>query len=251
MSGYKQINVKLVAGQRNEFAAVGKYLRILKSAGDLVIEFDGIVGGFIQQGIGIPVSNGFKRVAITSVTSQAIIVGVADDRIDDSRLSLDAPVNIIDESFNKSIDSLSFEGFWNKGATAGDYTAVALWNPLGSGVSAAVKQVVGSSIAGGTYQLVSITAMALGVGWGAVPYGGDSKNLINPKEAAKCVLNTYSNVGSVSSVSLYYRFSAIQANSSESMVVEYPWIIPESRGLVLVSQSTGQDCAASFEWEEF
>ena len=94
MKGYKPHTVKLQAGVASRVSATGKYFRIFQSTGNLVFFVDGERGDFIQQGIGVSVGDGFKELEFISTTAQTIIVGISDERIDDGRLSLDAPVQI-------------------------------------------------------------------------------------------------------------------------------------------------------------
>ena len=84
----------LSAGQQLEIGAVGRYYRVIEAAADLYIGIDGRTPQMRPQGVGEEVPEGFRRLSVRSATAQTVLLTVSDGRVDDSRLSLSAPVAV-------------------------------------------------------------------------------------------------------------------------------------------------------------
>ena len=249
LSAYDTIDVPLLANTPNRFPVTGKYVRVLKSTGDLLITIDGKGPYFIQQGIGVPVSDGFNEITLQSSTAQTVTLGISDSVIHDNRFTLDGAVSIIDEAFNKSVNGTAFELSSLSNGIAGKWSGVSLYNPAGSGVNCYVKKMIGASIAGGGYQIYGISDDTV-AGFGGT-FQGENKNLSLVANNSQSRGKTYSDATNpVLIATALYRQIQIAAGTSQVMDMIYPFVLPPGFGIMLVAQNIAADTGAVFEFDE-
>lgn len=88
-------NLNLPANTERRHALTGRYFRIMDATGTVFMRIDNGPLLELAQGIGGRIDTGFKSLTFMSVAAQDVVVAVSQFPIDDSRLSLSAPIDIV------------------------------------------------------------------------------------------------------------------------------------------------------------
>ncbi len=128
---YRTYNIPMSAGKLTNLPVVGRYVRPLKSQGEMTLYLDGTEAGLIAQGIGVHIPEGVRSIGLVSPIAQTVMLAISDLPVDDGRLSFDSVVSVRNEY-------RSFDGdqFMVSGSVAGDGTdwaTMLIKNPSGSG----------------------------------------------------------------------------------------------------------------------
>lgn len=94
----KLFTIILGAGETQQLDVVGFYYRIITASAAVSIGTNNGDMQALAQGIGEETAEQFSRLYIASDSAQTIVLAVANRRVDDSRLSITAPVSVSDIS---------------------------------------------------------------------------------------------------------------------------------------------------------
>jgi hypothetical protein len=139
----QKFNWQLTAGQRKTWYGTGRFLRLLKAAGNVTIEVEyespetGRISSGIIQGIGVDLSHPdshvrFKSIAFESDQSETIEVLVTEFPSADSRLSgevtVQNAVSVVDDALNIVKNDQSFFAWGSAWVGSGQYGEIELKN---------------------------------------------------------------------------------------------------------------------------
>jgi hypothetical protein len=245
----RDYNFTLAANATQNLDVPGDYLKVIAATGAIRVR---TVEGWMKDllpGQGVKGLN-FQRLILEDRSGAAnvgtIAVGIGADSIVDDRVT--GSVEVIDTGKTLTANGKTFFGTRSQAASAGVFSFVQLWNPVGSGVRLSVRRLAIASDAAGTMPLfigtVDINA-------------GDTTKLANKLigAAASTIMakaqtdaNATGAAGwSLSGVSTF----AVVANTLFEVPLSDPLVLNAGRGVVVRGPAVNQLAQVFADVEEF
>lgn len=240
---------QLAAGDERGLTIKGRYLRVLRATGTVRVRLSDDAPFEMAQGIGIHEPRGFTDVNVKSDTAQTVQIGVSNGVIDDNRLSLDSEISVRDQSYEKSLTGVAFESFSDSSSVVGLFAGAALYNPLGSGVNLAIKQIVVSAFTAGVIRVYGFTDPTRPGFTAQLP--GSAKSMAVGAFSSLARGYGYSHAADPTTfVTHFWRYMRSAGNGTVVQNAQYPWIITPDSGVIVARGAVNSDISASFEYEE-
>lgn len=228
------------AGGSSELLVEGSYYRILESTGALEVRRDGGSAlGPIYPGQGERAQ--YKRLTLVdkSGAGNSGLMVVGDDTFIDDRIS--GLVEVIDGGKVRTKTELSFVAGFYANASAGQYGAMQLLNPAGSGRDLVVTQI--------NYSRKSIWGVYLARY--ATPLANNlAANITNKVIGAGAPVAQFRRGWSGSILGSIFTYVHLADSTVSQLRFADPMIVPQGEGIVCVCDSVNIELAATFEWYE-
>lgn len=179
---------------------------------------------------------------LTNYAGAATIIGtvlVGDGEVTDNRIT--GSVEIIDGGKARTLALQSFLAYASCGGVAANMAHVQLWNPIGSGKNAIVKQaIVNSTVANSIYLTSYNTQLTTNNGFATNKKIGaaDSVSIIGSQNNPTAL-----------QTKLFYAFD-ISANQVVSMIFNEPIILPPGTGLTVRGSALASSVVANIDFYE-
>lgn len=239
LSSYQALTVP--AGTERTIAASGEFVTCLEAShGEFRVAVDQGSSGLFAQGLtwypGRPFA--FLRVINTSSLSPlTITVLVGFGRLEDRRLVTTTPGGLypvtLDDVRERAFRSQHF--FQGGGVPAGQVGYLQLWNPVGSGVVAAISEVLVHSDVGG-----KLAGFAYGTALATLWKNTCSVYLEDPIATGSIELRQEDFAAPLAPGAAQHVFSVrVNSNVTERVVFRQPLLLPEGVGLTVSGPAVG------------
>lgn len=154
-------SMPLQANTPVDIVVAGNFVRILSASANVQVSIDSGEFLTLSQGLSIRPDGGYQRLRVLSATEQQVDIAAGFGSIDDSRLSVTAPlmisevttpVSIVDSGISRSLSGNAYSWRNDIAAQNGYHNWSEIYNPVGSGLRCIITDVSCLVAAGATVQ---------------------------------------------------------------------------------------------------